>query len=172
MVTGPPGAGKTTLATRLSRAIGLPAIHRDTFKESVRGEDGAPVDNATATHAFFESVFATLATGGSCIVDAAFQHPIWEARLAPIVGRTELRLVVCGAPEGVLRARRLARAVADPTWLALHPDPGVERVKETGAWPEEAAYHAPDLPVPTLWLSTVGSPEELAHRVAAWLGGD
>ncbi|MFM7320791.1 MAG: AAA family ATPase [Armatimonadota bacterium] len=168
---GAPGVGKTTLSEHLARATGLRVIHRDDFKRASRGAGDAPIDNAAATDAFFRTVFAELSAGISCIVDAAFQHAVWEARLAPIAGTADLRFVVCEAPVAVRRSRRLGRASANPAWLVAHPDPGVAGFRETGAWPGEAPFVPPSLAVPTLAVSTLGAPEEVVERILTWLGG-
>jgi predicted kinase len=44
IVSGAPGSGKTTLATRLSQDLGLPMLDRDALKEALADAIGHPAD--------------------------------------------------------------------------------------------------------------------------------
>ena len=66
VVTGRPGAGKTTLAERLSREWYLPLVSRDRIKEGYvhtqqKGHDELPENaNLIANNAFFDTVACLL----------------------------------------------------------------------------------------------------------------
>lgn len=78
IITGPAGAGKTTLGTRLAQELGLPFIQKDAFKEILF--DTLGLDNRAAFEplnaASFEILFhvleSELKAGKSAIVETAF----------------------------------------------------------------------------------------------------
>src|SRR5688572_14123159 len=74
--TGPPGAGNTTLAAPLARALGLPLVARDDLKEALYGDLGTGDVEWTRRlgRASFTLLFLVasrvLAAGTSVVVEA------------------------------------------------------------------------------------------------------
>ena len=129
VVSGPAGAGKTTLAHRLARAVGCPAICRDEIKEGMAhaspGFVPAPGDELTARTlpVFFGVVELLLRAGVTTIADAAFQDHVWRPRLEPLRELARLRIVHCVVTPEVAWRRVRQRGQDNPVRRA-HADPG------------------------------------------------
>jgi broad-specificity NMP kinase len=84
IVTGRPGAGKTTLSKKLSESLHMPMLSRDEIKEGFVNSYGVsheklPADtNRKVTDLFFSATQMFLESGVSIVVEAAFQHKLWE----------------------------------------------------------------------------------------------
>jgi predicted kinase len=158
VVTGRPGAGKTTLAHALARAIPCPAICRDEIKEgfvNTTGQAGGGGDDL-ARHVyevFFETVQRLLGHRITLIAEAAFQHKLWAPKLEPLREIARIRIVVCDVTADLARARRIERGTADPDRMQLHADPVVQAHREGRDLPLES-YNPPHLDVPTLVVDT------------------
>ncbi len=122
------GAGKTTLAHQLARAVGCPAICRDEIKEGMAhsspGFVPAPGDELTArTLAVFFGVLELLLRAGvTTVADAAFQDHVWRPRLEQLRGLAQLRLVHCVVAADVAFRRVRQRGENNPVRRA-HADP-------------------------------------------------
>jgi predicted kinase len=128
VVSGPAGAGKTTLAHLLARAVGCPAICRDEIKEGMAhsspGFVPGPGDELTmrTLPVFFGVVELLLRAGVTTIADAAFQDPVWRLRLETFRGLADLRVVHCVVTHEVAFRRVRQRGRDNPVRRA-HADP-------------------------------------------------
>lgn len=164
LLAGPVGAGKTTLALALSRALGWPTVDKDTLKSPLL-EAGVP--EAIAGRASYDLLFAVggdllIRQGCSVILDSPAGYPAVVRRAEALAGEAgaALRVVLCLA-DPTLRNRRLAERPARPSQLtadAATLDDGRER------W-------APLLPPHTLRVRTERPVEELLQRVVPYLLG-
>jgi predicted kinase len=120
VVSGPPGAGKSTLAHRLGRAVGCPVISRDEIREGIV-HAGTPDANLRHSYRVFTDTVTALVTAGvSVIAEAAFQDRLWQPILTPLLSRTEVRVIRCRIDPATARERIAVRARTVPTRVA-HP---------------------------------------------------
>jgi predicted kinase len=115
LVSGPPGAGKTTLATQLAERLTLPLLSIDTLKASIarsldpteHGRGGAAGQGAFA----LASTLARqcLDAGASLILEKAWQRGRSEADLLPLLAKARGVQIHVTAAREVAIARGLAR---------------------------------------------------------------
>ena len=128
VISGPPGAGKTTLAHALAQALGWPALCRDEIKEdlvrSLPGFVAGPEDALTrqASRAFFDALSGLLDTAVSLVAEAAFQDHVWRPQLERSAARAEIRIVQCTVDPALARERVRERLAADPRSRSAHAD--------------------------------------------------
>jgi predicted kinase len=128
VISGPVGAGKTTLAHRIARAVGCPAICRDEIKEgmahTVPGFVPAPGDELTARTLpiFFGVLELLLRAGVTTVAEAAFQDRVWRPGLEPVRNLAHLRVVHCVVASDVAFQRTLQRNRDNPI-RRVHDDP-------------------------------------------------
>ena len=136
VVSGPAGAGKTTLARRLARTIGCPAIYRDEIKEGMvlnaPGFEPSAGDELTARTlpTFFGVLRLLLESGVTTVAEAAFQDHVWRPRLEPLRELARIRIVQCIVDDAVARARTEQRAAHEPTRRA-HADADAESLRRS-----------------------------------------
>ena len=101
VVTGPPAAGKTTLARFLAPRLGVPLLAKDDVKETLHDEVG-PGDGSrawsgrlgrAAYRVLHDHARRILAAGGSVMVEANFDQARAVAPLRALVDETGCRLV-------------------------------------------------------------------------------
>src|SRR5215470_13338390 len=91
IITGRSGSGKTTLARKLGERLCMPLISRDEIKEGYVNTHGLKHDelpantNGRVSELFFGIVDHYLASKISVVIEAAFQHHVWEPRITKIV---------------------------------------------------------------------------------------
>jgi len=158
VVTGRPGAGKTTLTDVLAREMGCMKVWRDEIKEEIlRSPQREPSSdrevNLLVNDLFFDAVHAQLVRGVTVVAEAAFQHKLWEPRLVPLLSIARTRIIVCEISAELARSRRIARAGADPQRESFHPDDVVRAARE-GRMQPVGEYDPPHFAVPTLSVNT------------------
>jgi predicted kinase len=134
VVSGPSGAGKTTLAHRLARRIGCPAICRDEIKEGMvlNAPDFEPSTGDELTMrtlpTFFNVLRLLLESGVTTVAEAAFQDHVWRPRLEPLREIARLKVIQCVVDDEVARERTALRMTHDPTRRA-HADADADSLR-------------------------------------------
>ncbi len=156
VVTGRPGAGKTTLAYTLARMIRCPALIRDELKEGfvMTGYELPHTQaNGLVYDTFFQAIDLLLRNGITVVAEAAFQHRLWQPKLELLEAIAHIRIVVCSIDPAVARARFTQRSLEDPERGRYHGDWAV-RAMNAGQELPINTYDPPQLAVPTLTVDT------------------
>ena len=160
IVTGRAGAGKTTLSKKLAQRLWMPVISRDEIKEGyvntfgVKHDQLPPDTDRLVTDLFFDVAFQLLAGKVSIIIEAAFQHSVWEWRMPKLLELSQPFFIVCSVDVEIAAERHLQRGLANPRREFYHEDKRVSLFRETGQMGTPKPYVAPDVGVPTLHVST------------------
>ena len=119
VVSGAPGSGKTTLATRLSEELGLTLLAKDHIKEALADAVGHPDDVAgsqrlgrAAYAATFTLAAESLAAGRGVVLESNFRRGASEPEIAALGTGGDARLVHCAAPPDVVVRRYQSRFAA------------------------------------------------------------
>ena len=163
IVTGRAGAGKTTLAKKLGERLWMPVISRDEIKEGYVNTFGVKHDelpsdtDLVVTNFFFEIVDQYLTNKISIIIEAAFQHKVWQPRVDEIAKISRPFIIVCSIDTDLAARRHLQRGLDEPKRTYYHDDKRVSVYLATGEMGTPKPYEAPDLSVvPTIHVSTDG----------------
>lgn len=158
LVSGAPGAGKTTLARRLSADLGLLLASKDALKEALADAVGPPRDvtaSARLGDAAYAALFAltagTLAAGDGIVVESNFRRGRSEAELEPLVAEAAPVLIHCTAATRLVEERYVERHAQGRRHPA-HFD--ADRVAALRDDLRTGRFAALDLPVPVLVVET------------------
>ena len=175
IVTGRSGSGKTTLAKKLGERLWMPAILRDEIKEGyvttfgVKHDELPQETNRLVTDTFFEIVNQYLTAKISVVIEAAFQHHVWEPRMPRIQELADTRMVLCTAEDALAERRQIERGMQNPDREFYHGDHRVVHFRQTGEVLPSASYAEPRFNIPTIEVSTDGeyipTIDEIAKRL-------
>jgi predicted kinase len=161
VITGSPGSGKSTLSKELAKLLFMPIISRDEIKEGyvntfgVRHDELPPDSNRIVTETFFDTVAFLLARRISLIVEAAFQHPVWQARMDALTSAARVCIVICSIDSDTAARRHLHRGLNDPNREFYHGDKRVAVYREQGVLMPAGDYDPPAFELPTIKVSTL-----------------
>jgi hypothetical protein len=160
IVTGRQGAGKTTLAKKLGDRLWMPVICRDEIKEGyvstfgIRHDELPPNTNGLVTDLFFRMVREYLAGDVSIVIEAAFQHKVWESRISAIRELASVWMILCFADDATTSSRPIQRGMENPEREFYHGDNRVVHFKKTGEILTPANYEEPNFDLPTIRVLT------------------
>jgi predicted kinase len=162
IITGRAGAGKTTLSKKLGQQLWMPVISRDEIKEGYVNTFGVKHDqlpsdtDGIVSDFFFDVVCQYLESKVSVIIEAAFQHSVWEWRMPRILELSHPFMIICSVDQDLAAQRHLQRGLADPRREFYHEDKRVSLYRATGDIGTPKPYVAPNFDVPTIQVSTDG----------------
>jgi hypothetical protein len=150
----------------------MPMLSRDEIKEGFVSSFGVshknlPADtNRNVTGFFFSAIEMFLNAKVSVVVEAAFQHRLWEEVVPRLSGKGQVCFLVCDVDPDLCAKRHLERGLECPSREFYHGDRRVKVFKETGEFLGPGNYDPPSFDVPTLRVDTADgySPELLAIR--------
>ncbi|HEX8397979.1 MAG TPA: AAA family ATPase [Pyrinomonadaceae bacterium] len=160
IITGRAGAGKTTLAGKLGERLWMPVISRDQIKEGyvntygIKHDELPPDTDGLVTDFFFCIVNQYLAGNISVVIEAAFQHKVWEYRMPEILELASPLIVLCSVDDVIAARRHLQRGLENPNREFYHSDNRVVHYRKTGEFLLPASYTPPKFNVPTIEVST------------------
>lgn len=138
----------------------MPVVCRDEIKEGyvttfgIR-HDELPADtNGRVTDLFFEIVHRYLEGNISVVIEAAFQHQVWEPRLPKITELADVTIVLATADIAIAAERAITRGVANPDREFYHGDHRVAHFRKTGEDLPPAPYNPARFDLPTIEVST------------------
>ena len=138
----------------------MPMVSRDRIKEGyvntfgVKHDELPPETNRLVTDLFFRLVLEHLAAGVSTVIEAAFQHKVWEYRMPPLLELADVRIVLCTVDTETAAQRSIRRGLEHPDREFYHGDNRVVHYKKTGEILTPADYEEPRFDVPTITVST------------------
>ena len=140
----------------------MPVISRDEIKEGyvntygVKHDQLPPDTNGLVSELFFGIVNQYLAGHISVVIEAAFQHQVWEPRMPKLLELASPLIVLCSADGEVAARRHLQRGLENPNREFYHGDQRVAHYRETGEISPPGSYAPPEFRVPTIRVSTEG----------------
>lgn len=157
IVSGTPGAGKSTLARRLGAALGLPVITKDLIKEALVDALGASTlarsrELGGASYVVLHAVAAAiLAAGTGLVLESNFRVGLSEPDLRRLLAHARGIQVHCQTDRATIERRYRERFEAGLRHAA-HFDADVLPTVLLGH--DSGAYAAPALDVPVLEVDT------------------
>ena len=161
VVTGRPGAGKTTFANALGSDFFMPVVSRDSIKEGYVHTFGKkhtalpPETNSFVNQIYVNTLIGLIDSNVSVVTEAAFQHKVWQPMLEPFMDKAQIYLLICKIDGKTALERFVQRGLNNSMREYFHGDKGVDLARK-GVVLTVSPYDEPRLDVPTYYIDTTG----------------
>jgi predicted kinase len=150
LISGPPGAGKTTLGAKIAQDLGLPFINKDGIKELLfdtlgwQDREWSRQLGLASVRLLFHVIERQLAAGQSLVAESAFHATFDAPRLKGLQERYRFQTleVYCTAKTDVLLARVAGRAQSAERHPGHCEQTQAETARQSGTRRVCAAEHA------------------------------
>lgn len=144
IVTGPPAAGKTTLARRIALDLGLPLFEKDAYKDALFADlgfgdkDWSRLIGISAINLLFFTADRMLQSGASLITESNFYTQLSSERACAIANNAKAKVIQvhCSASPEVLLKRNAIRLDGNQQRPGHHVMPDEELLEgiRNGTW--------------------------------------
>jgi adenylate kinase family enzyme len=134
IITGRPASGKTTLAHIVSKEIKCPVISRDELKEGYINTTGLSHHQSNTSvdlyiyDTFFRTIDLLISKRISIIIEAAFQHKLWQPKLLEFIDKADVRIIICKTNTELTKTRFNERLSNTPDRRTFHGDEQGEKL--------------------------------------------
>jgi predicted kinase len=153
IVTGPPGAGKSTLALQLSATLPCPLISRDAIRAGIVLGNPQVLNHTRVNQLFQTSVTHLLQHGCAVICEAAFRHTVWQTILPDWHACARI-VVICCHIDASTALQRISTRLHQQPWRAhIHDDQTyIDQLSQTSGLIDDFDYL--NIPTPTYHIDT------------------
>jgi len=163
IVCGPPAAGKTTLASEVSRQLQLPVLSKDDLKEAMMDHlGGAPLVGAAAFAVQFAVARELLKAGVGVVLEGAFFRDQTELIDLAALGNAVVLSLECSL--AVLEQRFVERQGS-----RHRSHRGLEAIPDLRERVRRDAYGVPNLGRPVLRINTDNWLEPPEGKIILWV---
>lgn len=161
LMKGPPGSGKSTIASELGRRLGWPVIDKDAVRDLLPDELGG-----ISYEAMLALAERQLSIGLNVIADSPLGYGRAYAKARAASGTTGARMLVieCDCSDGAEWRRRIEQRSG--TGLAAHHATDWSKVEE---FRERTTADPYEVDVPMLRVDTARPVEQILPAIMAWL---
>lgn len=161
VITGRPASGKTTLARHLSQRANLPLLSRDEIKEGYITTTGIHHNQHSSIdlhvyETFFHMIDLLITQGVSIIIEAAFQHKLWQPKLYALLNKADIKIIICSTDPELAKTRFDDRLMNEPGRKTFHGENPILSSNEKVALLIEQ-YENVSMEVPTLQVDTTNN---------------
>ena len=128
-----------------------------------------PDTNAFVSNFFFDAINQYLAAKVSLVIEAAFQHQVWQSRMPAILELSTPCFIICSLPAEIAAQRHLQRGLQDSQREFYHGDARVAHYRATGEIAPPGEYMAPRFDVPTLHVVTIEDYAPNLDEIVDWI---
>jgi adenylate kinase family enzyme len=167
VITGKPASGKTTLAHIISKEIKCPVISRDELKEGHINTTGIPHNQSNASvnlyinETFFQTIDILISKRISIIIEAAFQHKLWQPKLLEFINKADVRILICETNTELTKTRFNERLSNNTDRKKFHGDEQGERLIEI--------YESVNIEAPILYVDTTDNYNPSIKKIISFI---